>query len=226
MSDTRNEAANDTGPAVEARRFDGDSGEGEREGADASRQAQAEPVTTAEAVSEVAEPGVEQPDPRDLELASMRDELSAARRRVDELARAYQALDRDREEFKQRLTRERERLIDVERGQAASILLDAVDELDLCLMAAGTESSPLAQGVRLIREGLLKKLDAAGVQRLELEGLPFDPGLAEAADMELTTNPDEDQRVLGVMRAGYKLKERVIRPARVKVARYVKPADA
>ncbi len=46
-------------------------------------------------------------------------ELATARKRVDELARAYQAGERDREEFKQRLPRERERMIDVERGNVA-----------------------------------------------------------------------------------------------------------
>ena len=57
-------------------------------------------------------------------------ELEASRRRVDQLARAYQELNKDREEFKQRLTRERERMLDVERGNVATTLLEAIDELD------------------------------------------------------------------------------------------------
>ena len=57
-------------------------------------------------------------------------------------------------------------------------------------------------------------------------GQPFDPNTAEATDMEMTTNPDEDQTVVAEARAGYKLKERIIRPARVKVAKYVAPAQA
>src|SRR5829696_4520936 len=53
----------------------------------------------------------------DPERQRLEEELAAARRRVDELARAYQAVSQDREEFKQRLTRERERMLDVERGK-------------------------------------------------------------------------------------------------------------
>src|SRR5713101_2367338 len=51
--------------------------------------------------------------------AKLQQELDVARKRVDELARAFQALSSDREEFKQRLTRERERMIDVEKGNIA-----------------------------------------------------------------------------------------------------------
>jgi molecular chaperone GrpE len=160
------------------------------------------------------------------ELEQVRLERDAARKRVDELARALQALDRDKEEFKQRLSRERERMIDVEKGNVAIALLEAIDELDLCLRAENVADSPLAKGVRLIRDNLLRRAEAVGVERIPVEGKPFDPGTAEATDMELTADAEQDQRVVAVDRAGYRLKDRVIRPARVKVARYVKPADA
>lgn len=156
----------------------------------------------------------------------LRAELEAARRKVDELARAYQALDRDREDFKQRLLRERERMLEVERGNVAQLLIEAVDELDLSLMASGEEHSSLARGVRMIRDNILRKLEGSGVERLALVGQPFDPHLAEAADMELTPHPEQDHQVLQELRAGYRLGERVIRPARVRVARYVQPASA
>lgn len=163
----------------------------------------------------------------DPERERLESELSAARRRVDQLARAYQDLEKDREEFKQRLTRERERMMDVERGNVATILLEAVDELDRCLsMSGGDVSSPLAQGVKMIRDGLLSKLQQSGIERLQVVGLPYNPNTAEATDMEITTNPDEDQKVVAEARAGYRLKERIIRPARVKVAKYVAPAQA
>jgi molecular chaperone GrpE len=152
-------------------------------------------------------------------------ELEAARRRVDELARAYQALVGEKEEFKQRLTRERERMLDVERGEVAQLLLDVVDDLDLSLRAA-QEQSPLARGVKLIRDGILAKLQSSGIERIQVVGLPFDPMVAEASDMEVTPDPDADQRVTAEVRAGYRLKERVIRPARVRVAKYVAPASA
>lgn len=160
------------------------------------------------------------------EVARLQTELEAARRRVNELARAYQDLNKDREEFKQRLTRERERMIDVERGNVAGTLLEAIDELDLALAASHQDTSPLAQGVRMIRESLLAKAQSTGIERIEVVGRPYDPNVAEAADMEITPVQDDDQKVVAEVRAGYRLKDRVIRPARVKVARYVAPAQA
>ncbi|KFA91556.1 nucleotide exchange factor GrpE [Archangium violaceum] len=163
----------------------------------------------------------------DAEKQRLEAELVAARRRVDQLARAYQELEKDREEFKQRLTRERERMMDVERGNVAATLLEAVDELDRSLsMSGGDVSSPLAQGVKMIRDGLLSKLQQTGIERIQVVGLPYDPNTAEATDMDITPHPDEDQKVVAEVRAGYRLKDRIIRPARVKVAKYVAPAQA
>ncbi len=164
------------------------------------------------------------PEAGGAELERLTLELEAARRRVNELALAYQAGERDREEFKQRLTRERERLLDVEKGNVALALLEAVDELELCL--ANATDVPMAQGVKLIRDGLLKKIDALGLERVELYLSAFDPTLAEAAAMELTAAETEHGRVVKVLQPCYRLNGRVIRPGRVKVARYVKPAEA
>lgn len=172
----------------------------------------------------------EQAAPRsaqDAERQRLETELEASRRRVDELARAYQAVNKDREEFKQRLTRERERMMDVERGNVAVTLLEAIDELDRSLSMSGQEAqTPLAQGVKMIRDGLLSKVQSMGIERIQVVGLPFDPNTAEASDMEITPQPDEDQRVVAEVRAGYRFKDRIIRPARVKVAKYVAPAQA
>ncbi|MGQ0503735.1 MAG: nucleotide exchange factor GrpE, partial [Myxococcaceae bacterium] len=116
--------------------------------------------------------------------------------------------------------------IDVEKGNVAVTLLEAVDELDLSLSAASDDTSPLAKGVRLIRDNLLKKLESTGVERVTLIGTSYDPNLAEAIDMEVTAEPDDEGKVTGEIRAAYRLKGRVIRPGRVKVAKFVKPADA
>ncbi|MBN8232235.1 nucleotide exchange factor GrpE [Corallococcus macrosporus] len=163
---------------------------------------------------------------QDGEVARLQSELEAARRRVNELARGLQDLTKDREEFKQRITRERERMLDVERGNVARTLLEAIDELDLVLANSQQDQSPLVQGVRMIRDSLLSKAQATGIERLQVVGRPYDPNLAEAADMEVTPVQDDDQKVVAEFRAGYRLKDRIIRPARVKVARYVAPAQA
>ncbi len=164
------------------------------------------------------------PDQRELEVARLNQELETARRRVNELAQAIQAGERDREAFKVRVQREREQLLDVEKGNVALTLLEAIDDLDLCLSSA--DDSALARGVRLIRDGLVKKAEATGIERVELVGRQYDPNLAEATDMEVTGTEADDGKVLAQVRSCYQLKGRVIRPGRVKVAKYVTPAQA
>lgn len=161
-----------------------------------------------------------------LQIEKLTTELAASRKRVDELARAYKELLADREEFKARLSRERERLLDVERGNVAQALLEAIDELELVVQGSNDTESALFQGVKLIRDSLLNKAQQFGIERLNLVGRPYDPNAAEAADMTITHDEAEDQKVLAELRAGYRLGDRIIRPARVKVARYVKPAQA
>ncbi len=193
------------------------------------QEAQGQEAAAASATPETSteqQPAQEAAPAVDAERQRLETELDATRKRVDQLARAYQELMKDREEFKQRLTRERERMMDVERGNVATTLLEAIDELDRCLAASGQDSSPLAQGVRMIRDALLAKVQATGIERIQVLGQTYDPNVAEAFDMEITTTPEDDQKVVAEVRAGYRLKERIIRPARVKVAKYVAPAQA
>jgi len=158
------------------------------------------------------------------EVSQLKAELEAARRRVDELARGIQDVMRDRDDFKQRIQRERERMLEVEKGQVAQSLIEAIDELDLSL--AADDGSPFAQGVRLIRDKLAHKLAANGIERLPLVGRPYDPNAAEAVDIELVSSPAQNDRVLAEQRPAYALRGRVIRPGRVKVGRYLEPAKA
>jgi molecular chaperone GrpE len=182
-----------------------------------------ESATTPVSDADAQDPGlVSSPDAAEIERLTR--DLEASRKRVDELARAILAGDRDREAYKQRLAREREQMLDVERGNVAQTLLEAIDELDLCLGSA--DESPLAKGVRLIRDNLLRKAESTGIERVELNGQPYDPNLAEASDMELTPHQAEDGRVVATIRGCYQLRGRVIRPGRVRIARFVQPARA
>jgi molecular chaperone GrpE len=158
------------------------------------------------------------------EVQKLTADLDAARRRVDELARGLQHSESEREAFKLRLTRERDQLLDLEKAKVATVLLESIDDLELCL--SSPDDSALYKGVKLIRDSLIKKAEEFGLERVELKGSNYDPNLAEASDMEVTANEADDMKVLSVMKAAWRLKGRVLRPGRVKVSRYVKPAEA
>jgi molecular chaperone GrpE len=174
--------------------------------------------------ADASEPAPPLLSPGEARIAELERDLEATRARVNEFARAYQAAEADKEAFKQRLQREREQLLDLEKGRVALALLETVDELDLCLSAG--DASPLARGVGLIREGLLRRLDATGIERVALEGTVYDANLAEATDLVPSQVEADDGRVLEVHRACYRLKGKVLRPGRVRVARYQQAARA
>ncbi len=162
--------------------------------------------------------GARGPDTRDARLAEQ-----AAR--IDELARAYAALVEDNKGFRQRLERERTRVVEAERASVAQALLDAADDLERALAAvanAGDGVGPLAslvEGVRLSLGALHARIAALGAQRIPVQGLPFDPHVAEAVDAVAVADEALDGVVVQEVRAGWRIGDRVLRPARVRVGR-------
>lgn len=146
--------------------------------------------------------------------------------RIDELARAYAALLEDNRAFRARLERERDRVLEAERAGVAQALLEAADELERALAAIAPDSvergSPLAnlqEGVRLTLGGLAKRIAELGATRLAVTGKPFDPLLAEAVDVASVADAAQDGVVVDEVRAGYRIGDRILRPARVRVGR-------
>lgn len=112
---------------------------------------------------------------------------------------------------------------EIERGKRTILaeLLDVVDNLDRAI-DAGRQSSAggtLLQGVELVRDQFLAKLDGLGVKRMDAVGTTFDPTYHEAASTVPTSDIDQQDRVVGVIRHGYLIGEEVLRPAVVAVAR-------
>ncbi len=158
------------------------------------------------------------------ELAQAHKELEAKSKRIDELARAYSGLVNDQKDFRNRLEREKERVLENERGKISLHLLQVGDEMDRALCSLGDCSeNPLVQGVRMIHDGLLKTLSSLGIEKLSLVGKPFDPSLAEAIDLVAVEDQALDSQVTDEVTAGYRLGERLLRPAKVRVGRYVAP---
>lgn len=120
---------------------------------------------------------------------------------------------------------ERERAEDRERARAEVLqrLLPLLDELDRALaqIPEDLETHPWARGVALSRRRLTEALGELGVERIGVEGEPFDPARHEA--LYYDARPDAaDRRVAAVIRAGYRLGDRLVRPAQVGV---VGPAE-
>jgi len=97
-------------------------------------------------------------------------------------------------------------------------LLAVVDDLERAREHAGVSEGGLADGVRLVLKGLSEVMAAHGIERIATEGLPFDPASHEAVAMAETDRVPAGY-VMEEQRAGYRLKDRLLRPAMVVVAK-------
>jgi molecular chaperone GrpE len=122
------------------------------------------------------------------------------------------------ENYRKRVGKEQTRAIDLAAAPVMAKLLEVLDEFELALMAA--DRSPdfdrFVRGVEMVYAKLTDVLRSEGLEPIEAEGKPFDPARHEAL---LQADGEGDPYVADVLRPGYTLKGRVLRPAGVKVAR-------
>jgi len=122
----------------------------------------------------------------------------------------------DFENYKKRAARERQEYVALANERLIAELLPILDDLERALAAAEQhEEAQLEDGVRLVHRSLASLLERHGVTAIEADG-KFDPHVHEA----LLSQPSEAEEgsVLDVVQKGYKLGDRVVRPARVIVA--------
>ena len=123
----------------------------------------------------------------------------------------------DFENYKKRAAREREQYIALANERIVKELLPILDDLERALDSAEQhEEAQLEEGVRLVHRSLASLLERNGLTQIETEG-KFDPHVHEA----LLSQPAEEKEsgdVIDVIQKGYRIGDRVVRPARVIVA--------
>ena len=131
------------------------------------------------------------------------------------------ALQRSRAEFdnfRRRSAREAAGARQAGVGDLATQLLDVIDDLDrTVLVAQDSADEGLAAGVAAVRRKLVDVLLAAGVQRIDEEGVPFDATRHEAVQQVPAEEPVDEPQVAQVLRPGYVQGDRVLRAAMVTV---------
>jgi molecular chaperone GrpE len=133
---------------------------------------------------------------------------------LDRLARMQAEFDNARK----RAAREQQDYREYAVADAVKTLLPTLDSLERALQVSSTEKSELRNGIELIYKQLLDALSKLGLRPIQAQGELFDPHLHEAIEMVETTEA-KDHQVLEELQRGYKLKDRLLRPAMVKVAR-------
>lgn len=159
-------------------------------------------------------------DQIEMQNAQLRVALEAAEAQSQEYLNDTQRLQAEFINYKRRIERDLAASVQTATGNAIRRYLDVADDLERALKNSpkSGEGAQWAQGVDLIYRKLLNAFDADGVRMIEAKGAQFDPNLHEAISHE--DHPDfETGQVIDVVQAGYTLGERVLRPARVRVAR-------
>jgi molecular chaperone GrpE len=177
------------------------------------------------AVEEVESGGAREREDRDGDapvVAGIGDgnEVERLRREVADLRNRSMRTLADFDNFRKRSERERQEARRYALFEPLREFLDVVDNLDLALSAGGSVED-LKRGVEMILRQMQDLLRRHGVQEIPAAGEPFDPAVHEAVSRE------EDPAVsaptvTGELRRGYKMYDRLLRPAMVKVA---VPAD-
>ena len=144
------------------------------------------------------------------------DELEALRNENEELIDTLQRVKAEFDNYRKRASRDQESLVARAGERIVKELLPVLDDLERALEAAHAhEEAKLEEGVTLVHRQLEQILEREGLSPVKTDG-KFDPHVHEA----LLTQPsaDEEGAVIEVLQKGYRLGDRVLRPARVVVA--------
>lgn len=147
------------------------------------------------------------------------DEAAALRQERDDLQDRLLRSAAEFDNFRKRTDRERRELSDAVAADLIRDLLPVVDDLERAL-AAATDSSDkaLRSGVELIHKQLLETLRRRGAESFKTVGEDFDPSWHEAMASE-PANGRREGEIVAEIRRGYRIGQRLIRPAMVKVAK-------
>lgn len=157
------------------------------------------------------------------------EEIERLRKEAAERGEYLEKLQRTAAEFanyQKRVQRERAESSRYAAQDFATAILGVLDNLVLAVRSAESsrDSAKLLEGVKLVERQFEKILSDNGVTPIDAEGKPFDPTLHEAIARQ-ERNDVPSQTIVDVARRGYRLHDRVIRPAQVAIAMRKEPAD-
>jgi molecular chaperone GrpE len=163
-----------------------------------------------------ADPAVQ--DPAEAEAAQLANDLDAFQRERDELLDTTRRLQADFENYRKRVLREQTALVERATEALLEQLLPVLDSFELAVhnLEAGDVDEKVRKGIELAFAELVGVLERAGLERIDAQGAAFDPNEHEAV---MQDEGDGEPHVGGVLRTGWRLSGRVLRPAMVKVTR-------
>lgn len=163
---------------------------------------------------------LEEPLSPDDEVSTLQSELEDFRIKADEYLDGWQRARAEFSNYKKRVQKEREETRTFITAEILTKYLDVVDDFKRALddQPSDDEIGAWAEGIDMIYRKLKGILEAEGVEEISAEGEAFDPNFHEAITFEESDDHNEGE-ILGVVQPGYQIGNRIIRPAKVRVAK-------
>ena len=164
----------------------------------------------------------EQPSLKPSYVEELEARTKAAEKQVQEVQARFdqlrQQLQRETDETRQRLNRSADERATGEKAKFIASLLPALDNLNRAAASADAPRESILEGIRSIASTFEAALTNAGVEPIQSVGEEFNPELHEAVDTGETSS-EMDGKVIEEYSRGFRMGERLLRPARVKVGR-------
>lgn len=168
------------------------------------------------------QPDIEQPEEQEVPAAAETpvNEVEALKAEIANQKDAVLRARAEMDNYRKRMAREKEDAIRYSNMALLESLIPIVDNFELGLEAAknATDASGIVLGLSMVRKQLEDFLRSHGVETLDATGQTFDPNLHEAVGHEEHAEVEEG-KVISQLRRGFKLKDRLIRPATVVVSK-------
>jgi len=174
------------------------------------------------------DPDVAAETPGHVDEVAVREEALGPEEELEQLRDRHLRLAAEFDNYRRRTRREILEAGEAARADLARRLLEIVDDL---LRVSDMPCDPeaheaLHQGVGLIARKLLKALGDVGMEIIDPAGERFDPNYHEALVVTATDDPEADETVSQVLLTGYRIGDRLLRPAQVAVFRYEPEAES
>lgn len=190
-------------------------------------QEEPETVVSEDAASPDMDTAQGEPSPEKAEAAQARSEDNLHELRA-QAAKAQENWDRllrvtaEFDNFRKRAAREKDEAVRYANHRLLERLLPVLDSFDMAINAANAQnaetSQSLKEGINLVLQQLKSVLTEAGLEEIDAHGKPFDPNLHEAVS-QMETDEFEEGHVAQQIRKGYLLRDRLVRPSSVVVAK-------
>ena len=184
-----------------------------KDASEAEETVKADETVVSDAGEETAEVETVDVDKLNAELASLRKQAEAEKAKAAEMTDSARRIQAEFDNYRRRMNDNSRRVRD---DATAEVLVKIVPVLDTIAQALKMiDDEKVAGGVKMIGDEITKLLGSYGVTEIEAEGKEFDPKLHEAVMQMPAETEEQKDTVKEVFQKGYKMGDKVIRPARV-----------